>query len=69
MIYHIVRRVPGAMQIIEYAFDDIDIDNIQIIENRGNENNTYFTDGKHIYHFSTSKNTLYMMNLIDVLDY
>ena len=72
MIYHIVRRVPGAMQIIEYAFDDIDIDNIQIIENRGNENNTYFTDGKHIYHFSTSKNTLYMifenMEILDSFD-
>ena len=61
MIYHIVRRVPGAMQIIEYAFDYIDIDNIHLIENKGNENNTYFADGKHEYHFSTSKNTLYML--------
>lgn len=61
MIYHIVRRVPGAMQIIEYAFDYIDIDNIQLIRDRGNDNNTYFTDGNHKYHFSTSKNTLYML--------
>lgn len=61
MIYHIVRRVPGAMQIIEYAFDYIDIENIQLIPDRGNDNNTYFTDGNHKYHFSTSKNTLYML--------
>lgn len=69
MIYHIVKRVPGAMQILELAFENIDIDNLSLIENRGNVNNTYFTDGNHIYHFSTSKNTLYMifenMELLD----
>lgn len=69
MIYHIVKRVPGAMQILEHAFENIDIDNLSLIENRGNVNNTYFTDGNHIYHFSTSKNTLYMifenMELLD----
>ena len=69
MIYHIVKRVPGAMQILEHAFEYIDIDNLSLIENRGNVNNTYFTDGNHIYHFSTSKNTLYMifedMELLD----
>lgn len=61
MIYHVVKRVPNAMEILECAFDDIDIDNIKLIPNRGNENNTYFTDGKHTYHFSVSKNTLYMI--------
>lgn len=61
MIYHVVKRVPNAMQILECAFDTIDIDNIQVIEERGNDNNTYFTDGKHTYHFSISKNTLYMI--------
>ncbi len=61
MIYHIVKRVPNAMQIIEYAFHYIDIENIRLIDNRGNANNTYFTDGNHTYHFSTSKNTLYML--------
>lgn len=61
LIYHIVKRVPGAMQIFECAFDEIDIDHIQVIKNRGNSNNTYFTDGKHTYHFSKSKNTLYML--------
>ncbi len=69
MIYHIVKRVPNAMQIIEYSFDMIDINNIHIIENRGNVNNTYFTDGKHTYHFSVSKNTLYMIfENIEILD-
>lgn len=61
MIYHVVRRIPNAMQILECSFDTIDIDNIQVIENRGNDNNTYFTDGNHTYHFSISKNTLYMI--------
>lgn len=69
MIYHIVKRVPGAMQILEHAFDYIDIENLALIEDRGNVNNTYFTDGHHTYHFSVSKNTLYMifsdMELLD----
>ncbi|MDO5147613.1 MAG: hypothetical protein Q4D60_11495 [Eubacteriales bacterium] len=61
MIYHVVKRVPNMMQILECAFDFIDIDAIELISNRGNDNNTYFTDGKHTYHFSVSKNTLYMI--------
>jgi len=61
MIYHIVKRIPKAMQILEGAFDYIDIDGIKLLTERGNKNNTYFTDGKHTYHFSTSKNTLYML--------
>ena len=72
MIYHIVKRVPGMMQILEHAFDYIDVDNLTLIENRGNVNNTYFTDGHHTYHFSTSKNTLYMifedMEMLDSFD-
>ena len=60
MLYHIVKRIPGAMQIWESAFDKIDIDNIKLIRNRGNENSIYFNDGNHTYHFSLSKNTLYM---------
>lgn len=58
------------MQILECSFDYIEIDKIKIVENRGNENNTYFTDGHHTYHFSISKNTLYMifenLELLDV---
>ena len=61
MLYHIVKRVPGAMCIYESAFDLIDIDNIVLDPNRGNANSIYFTDNKHIYHFSKSKNTLYMI--------
>ncbi len=72
MIYHIVKRIPHAMNIYEIAFDPINIDNIVIDEPRGKKNNTYFTDGKHQYHFSTSKNTLYMifndMALMDSFD-
>lgn len=69
MIYHIVKRVPHAMRIYEAAFDYIDIDHIVIDEKRGNANSTYFSDGKHTYHFSRSKKTLYMifddMELLD----
>lgn len=69
MIYHIVKRIPNVMQIIECSFDYIDIDNITIITGRGNVNNTYFTDGKHTYHFSSSKCTLYMIfDKYNVLD-
>lgn len=71
LIYHIVKRVPGQMQIIEYPFDYIDIENIKIIKNKKQNNNIYFTDGKHKYHFSLSKHTLYMafdgMKVIDRL--
>lgn len=59
MIYHVVKRIPHVMQILECSFDPIDVANIQVIENRGNDNNTYFSDGKHTYHFSISKNTLF----------
>lgn len=72
MVYHIVKRVPGAMKIYEAAFDYIDIDNISLILDRGTVNSVYFTDGKHTYHFSLSKNTLYMnfddMELLDEFD-
>lgn len=69
MIYHVVKRVPGVMQILEGVFDEIDIDNITLIPKKGKENNTYFTDGKHKYHFSTSKNTLYMIfDFLEQLD-
>jgi len=60
MIYHIVKRVPGAMMIYEHAFEPIDIDNIELIE-RGGDNTVYFTDGNHTYNFNKSKTTLYMI--------
>lgn len=66
MYYHVVKRVPGAMQILECVFDPIDIGSIKLDTNKGNDNNTYFHDGKHEYHFSTSKNTLYM--IFDTMD-
>lgn len=72
MIYHVLKREVGSMNIYECAFDMIDIPNIVLDEKRGNANNTYFYDGHHTYHFSTSKNTLYMifdnMELMDSFD-
>ena len=61
LIYHIVKRIPNTMQILEHVFEPIDIENIVLLPERGNINNTYFTDRKHVYHFSMSKNTLYMI--------
>ena len=61
MIYHIVKRIPGIMQIFEHSFEYIDIDNIKLIPDRGSANNTYFTDEHHTYHFNSSKSTLYML--------
>ena len=61
MIYHIVKRIPNAMQIYEYAFDTIDIENIKVIDSKSQKNNIYFTDRKHTYHFNVSKSTLYMI--------
>lgn len=69
MIYHIVKRIPNAMQIYESTFDYIDREHIVLDENRGNANNVYFSDGNHTYHFNKSKSTLYMifedMELLD----
>jgi len=61
MIYHIVKRVPNAMEIYECAFEPIDIGNIKILEDKSSKKNIYFTDGKHVYHFVVSKSTLYMI--------
>lgn len=52
MIYHVVKRIPGGMEIYESAFDYVDLENIVLEEDRGNANNIYFSDGKHTYHFS-----------------
>lgn len=60
MLYHVIKRVPHKMEIYECIMDFIDIDNISLIK-RGGENSNYFTDGKHTYNFSLSKNTLYMV--------
>ena len=69
MIYHVVKRIPNVMQIYECSFDSIDVDNVIILEDRTDDNNIYFTDNNHIYHFNISKSTLYMlfdnMDLID----
>ncbi len=61
MIYHIVKRVPNAMNIYEYAFEMINISEIKIEEKKSNTTNIYFNDGKHEYHFNISKSTLYMV--------
>ena len=61
MIYHIVKRVPNAMNIYECEFEMIDIHNIKIEEKKSSATNIYFNDGKHKYHFNVSKSTLYMI--------
>lgn len=59
LIYHVVKRNIESMEILEVSMDDIDLGNIIIDQNRGNESNVYFGDGRHFYHFSKSKNTLF----------
>lgn len=69
MLYHIVKRYPGLMKIMEHEFEEIDIEKIEIIRMpKSTENNVYFFDGKHRYHFNKSKSTLYMLfeNLIEL---
>lgn len=61
LVYHIVKREPHKMFILEHDYDLIDVDKLKILKNRGKANNIYFTDGKHQYHFSNSKHTLYML--------
>ena len=69
MVYHIVKRLTNEMQIYEAEFEPIDIPSIRLIPNRGNSNSVYFTDNKHTYHFSKSKNTLYMIfDQMELLD-
>lgn len=72
LLYHIIKRIPGMMCIYEAAFESINIDNIVVEKGRGTANSIYFNDGKHTYHFSKSKNTLYMifdkMELLDELN-
>lgn len=61
LVYHIIKREPHKMHILEHDYDLIDVDKIKLLKNRGRENNLYFTDGKNEYHFSNSKHTLYML--------
>lgn len=61
LLYHVVKRFPGMMSIFEESFDPIDIEAISLLPERGQANSVYFDDGKHVYNFSKSKNTLYML--------
>lgn len=60
LIYHVVKRENNTLVVYETAFDEIDIENLRLLPRRGGANSLYFTDGKHTYNFSKSKNTLYM---------
>lgn len=69
MIYHLVIRTSGKMNIEECSFDKIDISKIKRLPKKDGENTRYFTDGKHIYHFNKAKTTLYMdFNTLEHLD-
>lgn len=60
LIYHVVKRESNTLIVYETPFDEIDIENLRLLPKRGGDNSLYFTDGKHTYNFSKSKNTLYM---------
>jgi len=61
LVYHIIKRKPHEMLIMEHDYDLIDVNKIKLLKNRGKENNIYFSDDKNVYHFSNSKHTLYML--------
>lgn len=59
LIYHVVRRRPGIMQILETPMSEIQLESIILENERGSSNSIYFNDGLNNYHFSMAKNTLY----------
>lgn len=61
MIYHVVTRTQGKMNIAECSFDQIDTSNIRRLPEKDGANTRYFTDGKHTYNFNKAKTTLYMI--------
>ena len=61
IIYHVVKREKHKMEILECPLETIDIEKIKIDRKRGDDKNTYFSDGRNTYHFSETKNTLYMI--------
>lgn len=61
MIYHVIKRTPHQMTILECPFDTIDENNIVIIPEKSTSTYIYFCDGHHTYHFNVSKSTLYML--------
>jgi hypothetical protein len=67
LIYHVVKRNIGSMEILEITMDDIDLNNLVLDHNRGNDSSIYFSDGKNFYHFSKSKNTLFK-NFDDLIE-
>ncbi len=60
MVYHVVKRIPKAMEIYECELETINVDKIRLLKEQTTKNNIYFTDGKNKYHFAVSKSTLYM---------
>lgn len=64
MIYHVVKRKHHLMMILEQSFDEIDIGNIVLLPSKNkkkDDSSVYFSDGKHRYHFNSSKSTLFML--------
>lgn len=57
MIYHCILRKPGLIQIFECPLVPIDIDHLQIKEEKSTT--ITFTDGSNNYSFALSKSTLY----------
>lgn len=71
LVYHVIKRTPHKMTVLECPIDTIDIDRVEVFSDRSRETNIYFSDGKHTYHFNVSKSTLYMIfdNLVKLDDF
>ncbi len=56
-LYHLITRSNGKMMVFEYDMSYVNIDKIEIKEEKNNS--IHFTDGYQNYSFSLSKSTLY----------
>lgn len=61
VLYHVVIRNEGKMEIWECELPLIEIDKIKRLKIKDGNNTLYFSDGKHTYSFNKAKTTLYMM--------
>ena len=59
MIYHCVLRSEKTIRIAECSYDQIDIDKIQLLDQKPGQASLFFTDGKSEYSFNYSKSTLF----------
>lgn len=66
-LYHIVARKNNELVLFETDYEKIDIENIRVLKD--NKTSLQFEDGKNLYNFNHSKNTLFRKFEIPVSAY